>query len=412
MMKRLVFLVLLIHFGTVNAQLRVIDLKKIPNAKKLKTHLDFIKENEKYYQSWSGEWSFDKNKDEICKGLEAAYNEIKLLKKHNLESRLLLGLMCHYFHNLDYGRYLEEGEQHLKLAIQLKKSDYRSYWMLGVLQGASTRTKSGMNNFLQAEKYLPSRPDSSFWGQYSYYAYMAMMPHHVLKGLENQKKVTGKESSFEQFIKPITLGMLESPHPDSAYAMQRSWRYELDSLAYFDCTAMGLHLQMDTNWQIQPMSIQKGMCGFKIMSPIKDETKPGYSILILASAMDTSTKENYLSKFSQAEDEVKPAVFKNLKQDYLAKQIINKNYYVDQGGAHIYLVLFDRPMPKEPGLIFERPADLPKNDGGMTYMNPSTKFKRFETKIRYLVMLDACETIHEEALKGLNYFLEKCIQVE
>ncbi|HLP12608.1 MAG TPA: hypothetical protein VK177_11800 [Flavobacteriales bacterium] len=387
------------------AQINAIDTKKIPGIKTVQADVDFVLTNVPYYQSWAGsEWKHEVSKEAISLHLKESYTKIKALPKHNIETELLLGQICHYFHNLDYENHVEDGITHFKKAIAMSKKDYRGYWLLGDLLASATMTRDGMNNMLTAEKLLPAKPHAEFWNSYAYYAYLAMMPRHSAKGFSEYRKITGKAASSEEFMLPLINSQLPLPSADSTYDARRTWSFSLDTLATFTNTMMGFSIKVDTAFQINPMPAKEGRCALTLGEPRKNNGKPGYSIFFLATAVDKGPIEEYLKKYMQGNDAAKDVQFKTLKSKHIAKEVTNKDYYPDQGGAHLYFIAFDRDEPMEPGMIFEKPYEMPRGEG-IRFVNPVTGFKRYPGKIRYIIMLDACETIHNESLEGLNEFI-------
>ena len=87
--------------------------------------------------------------------------------------------------------------------------------------------------------------------------------------------------------------------------------------------------------------------------------------------------------------------------------------YPEWGGGHMYAVTFERRMPSFPGLLLESPSYPPKgNAGEMAYYKALPSQNRFEGRIFYVILLDACEDIAEKAQSVFKTFYEQHLVIE
>jgi hypothetical protein len=82
--------------------------------------------------------------------------------------------------------------------------------------------------------------------------------------------------------------------------------------------------------------------------------------------------------------------------------------YGKDGDGHGRIVAFERDQPEYPGLIFESPAEFPKQDAkpGTQVFRPNQVQQRIPGKLYYLVMLDTAASIEAPAMKDFDFFLQ------
>jgi hypothetical protein len=94
-------------------------------------------------------------------------------------------------------------------------------------------------------------------------------------------------------------------------------------------------------------------------------------------------------------------------------ELKDKNMYQDIGGAHMHMIAINRARPKYAGLLLEQPMTIPQGETNkMTFYKAGDSKDRFDGQIYYVIMLDACEDIYDEAYRVFKETFEKQIIIE
>lgn len=395
-----------------------IAISQIPGITKLSKDVAFVQKNEPQLDHFSPEWKYEISKPKMTAELASIYSRIDALPAKNSETYLLLGDIAHFLYNLDEQKYYELAVKNYKLAAKNNTADYRPTWFLANHYAQSNNPKQATELYLQAERALPAKNvPSIFWGDYAFAFSVAGMTSHALYAFERTKQTSGETSYFENALGEQIRKRLQLPEVSASYPADSLWHYYDTNIPTFVCRALGLRFSPDTTWRFNFGNYENKGSYFTLKSPALKGYKNaeiGATIAVIASVEpESKTLADHTQKFIGRYKNAKQIFFPTKYDKILAYEIKTPDMYQDQGGGHMYLVTIERELPQYPGLILELPSDLPQeNSGNMQFYKLNNSLSRFPKKIYYTVLLDACESIHQQAYASFQDFLEKQLIIE
>jgi hypothetical protein len=99
-MKTIFTLILTLSTLAIFGNINFVQFDKIPDSEKNSDKLNFIIDNEGYYNHWQPDWTYDISKKSLVKGLKESYDFFSKMDNENIEVNLLLGDISHYLYNL------------------------------------------------------------------------------------------------------------------------------------------------------------------------------------------------------------------------------------------------------------------------------------------------------------------------
>lgn len=412
-------LLVTLYFGF-SSNINFIDKNKINRSLgDVTTEIEFLTKNEPIYSEFYTKWPFkDIPKDEVISTLKFIYNLFLDKKVIDSEVELLLGEIAHYLYNLDELDFFEISVKHYIRAIDLAPSDYKAYWFLAHHYAQSLIQDKSIEFFSKSQKLLPTNPPAKFWEEYAYAAKYANMPSTCLYSMDKAKAILKKESSFGTESRQSVKKLIEATNSQKSYERDILWTSSKEEkLCVFTSRTLGLEFKIDPNWSLEFYDYKNFVAPIVIIPPPllnKDGRSISYTIMLFVKVVQKGdTLNTIITKMSN------PEMYKNKEVPNLpiryplqiAYQYKNPNLYQKMGGARFLIITFERKRPEYPGLILEHPHIFPRdNKAGLHYYMAGNSKDRFRENIYYILMLDACEDIYEEAYEiFINFFNNQLI---
>lgn len=396
------FILSLLSINATYGNINYIDFNKIDNNEKYLSNFSFVKDNQEYYNHWTPEWNYDKNKDELISKLKDAYSVFSSIPKKNTELYLLTADVAHYLYNLDVTNYNDSAINNFTLAIKNSPDDYRTFWFLAYHYALSNVPNKSIELFLKAQEMKPIDKPSDFWEEYAWATAVTNMPSHAIFAMAKVKSITGKVGNFETQLGQTIYKRIVDVNRDSTYKKEDIWSVAEGEKTTFVCRPLGIKILIDSTWNLSVYDYANHQCAF-IINPPTLKNKKGkeihYTVAILMKVADDTEKlENYLSNFVSKYPNKNKIPFSDKYDKMIAYEINDKTMYQDIGGGHLYMIGIERKMPEYPGMLLESPVMLPEGEKGkVNYYTAADSHNRFKGKIFYAIMLDTCEDIHEQS---------------
>ncbi|MGD0546868.1 MAG: hypothetical protein ABR991_03480 [Terracidiphilus sp.] len=403
-----------------HADLAAIHVDKLPQETAVLAAFDDAQQLEPYSHSWSNKWQFPIAKEEVATRLGKDLGFLTIaLKSHpdNAELLLLTGLVAHYAYNLDVEGSYDIAVNTLGQAQKLVPSEVRAPWFRATLLCQTMKPKDGADEFLSIEaNHAWDQLPAGFWLDYMECASVTNMPAHLLRAADHLEKLQTPMSEMRNYLSKTAHNQFVSFDPKKQYTPKELWvGANAGENPDFTSTTCGVLLRAHGNWEINQIGPAKsgGCIAYFNTGPYKAITrKLSPSILLLIQQPHgNETLDEFSKKYMKYE---KDAVFEPFTPTRcsaatcIAMKGVQPGMYKKDGDGHGRFIAFERNQPEYPGLIFERPYEIPKSDGkeGLSYYHPNQTQQRIPGKLYYLVLLDTAASIEEPALKDFNFFLE------
>lgn len=405
------------------SNIHAIDVKELEKSiEGIKDDVDFILENEHLYSQWHAEWPSKKlKKADIIGRLASIYKSLLDKKIKTIEVELLLGEIAHYLYNLDAVEFSQASIEHYKRASQLAPKDYRPLWFLGYHSAQSGDAEKAIDFFIKAERLSQKNQQTEFWMDYGYVALILNMPNNCLYAMDKAKAILKEESTFGKQFRNILKERIVPINIHSTYSTEMLWKtLEIGKRYKFLSLPLGVVFAINGDWGLDLYDYSDHTTALTISpKPILDKRgkEVGYSITLLVKVSEPG--ENLKSFINDKFSHLKP-----FETHYSGKlptkypgQIIyhftNPSTYADMGGGVFTVIAFERQGPQYPGLVLERDfiAPIPKNETDKIF-RPDSINNRFDGSIYYVLMLDTCGDICDEAMKTFTDFFDKALVVE
>lgn len=416
-MRTIFTLIFTLSTLTVFGNINFVQFDKIPDSEKYSDKITFIIDNEGYYNHWQPDWTYDVSKKSLVKGLKESYDLFSKLDSKNIEINLLLGDISHYLYNLHEDEYYELAVNHYQKAIDLAPNDYRPLWFIANHFALSNVQDKSIEYFLKSQKLLPTNEPAAFWEEYTFATAVANMPSHCIFAMDKAKSILKEPSYFEEQLGQTIYNRIIPVKSDSIYNYTDIWSASKGDLISFVCRPFGIKLLIDSTWQINLYDYQNYQTAVTIVPPSipnKNGQEISYTIaLIMKVAQPGDKLENYIDNFVKLYPDKKNFNFSNKFPDMISLELKDKNMYQDIGGAHMHMIAINRVRPKYAGLLLEQPMTIPQGETNkMTFYKAGDSKDRFDGQIYYVIMLDACEDIYDEAYRVFKETFEKQIIIE
>lgn len=416
---KLTLISIIFLFALINAagNINYINFSKISRDSKYEVAFSTIKANLQYYDHWSNEWNYPISKEELIKMLRRNYSDFSAILPKSAELFLLLGDISHYLYNLDDTNSYIQAVENYNSAIKTSPTDYRGFWFLGYHYALSNAPDSAIQNFLKAEAFLPSQPPIDFWNNYAWATAVANMPTHCIYAMDKIKSITGSAGNFEIQLGQSIRKRITDLNPDSSYNKEELWTANEGKKTTFISRPLGIKVLIDSVWNLAIYDYSNRQSAFIINPPTLISPKGkeiSYTIAILMKVAGKTEKlDDYINNFVSPYPAKNKISFSDKYAGTIAYEIKDKSSYQNMGGAHLYLIGIERKAPEYPGLLFENPAALPKNNTEQPSYYRATEFKnRFKDRIFYAIMLDSCEDIHEQSFSIFRTLFNNQIIIE
>jgi len=411
------FLLLTLISVAAFSNVNYIDISKISSDTRLVSGFKFIKDNQRYYDNWTNNWTYDKKKEDLIKQLREYYKAFDAIGTKNEETYLVLGDIAHYLYNMDDSAFWSIAERNYKQAITVDPKDYRARWFLGYHYALSNVPISAIENFTKAQDLLPAQQPVEFWNDLAFATAIANMPSTCIYAMDKVKSITGKEGGFQQQLGPTIYKRIVPVDKNKTYDRKDIWTASNGEKTTFISRPLGIKLLVDSTWDLSVYDYENHQCAFIIKPPTitnKKGTEIHYTVaLIMKTVNDNDQLDKFLDNFVGKFTDKKKINFSGKYEKIVAYEIKDKTMYPDIGGAHMYMIGIERDAPKYPGLLLEKPVTLPEEDSAGLHIYQAGESKdRFKGKIFYAIMLDTCEDIHDQCLLIFKSLFDNQIVIE
>jgi len=380
-----------------SAQLAEIDATKLPQTADVQGAYRSALGAERYAQSWSDPWSYPVPKADVVKTLTGSLATLEKAGKSaadNHELQLATGLVAHFAYNLDVEAAYDPAIEFLTKAAQANSTDMRGGWFLGIHECQSLHIISGMNRLLAVEASGKALP-ADFWSDYIACANVAIMPAHALRAIDRAVELGNLREGYRnvQEIGESRYKTADLSKPINEYDAWRSEDLQGGRLKFIS-RLCGISFVANGSWGLGILPVSDETCKADLTPPAAKKGQPSSTILVMARmAKEGETLDSFargllqnatagLSDLSSSPCPVEHCV---------SLELVDKNIYSKQGGAHALLVTFERPIPQYDGLLFETPQEPPATGKVNTPVafRFALQYRRMPGKIFYAVLLDA-----------------------
>lgn len=421
-MKYSFFALLNLIAASVLGNINNIDTDKIPDHHKYASNINFLIENQEYYNHWQPEWTYTVEKDWLIKNLKDCFKVFSALDAKNVEVNLIVGDISHYLYNLQEDKYYDKAVEYYEKAISLAPNDYRCHWFLANHFAFSNNPEKSVEHFLKAKTLLPKMESVDFWEEFTFSAMLANMPSHCLYGMDRTKKLLGEAGNFESQLGEVVQQRLVKMNSDSSYANTDIWSAFGENPLTFISRPLGMKMLIDTTWDLTVYGYDKHQAVFMMVPPAvtnKEDRPITFTFLIMMKvAEEGETLEDYLGKFLGNHGEPKKFEMGKSYPGQLSYEIKDPSMYEEIGGAHLHVIGLKRSRPEFAGMALEEPMSIPakKSKKGkkdeMYYYRQSDSPDRFEGDIYYAFIFDACEDIYTPAFDMFKELFEERMVIE
>lgn len=355
-----------------------------------------------------------KPKQDLVTELHTLYKSFSALKTKNEETWLLLGDIAHYLYNMDDTAFYSPAVKNYEEAGKVNPKDYRVGWFLGDHYALSNAPVAAIDNFIKAEKLLPSVQPAEFWNDCAFAMAVANMPSHCIYAMDKVKNISGKEGSFQQQLGETIYKRIVPVDKSQSYDKKELWTADEGKQTTFTSRPLGLKMLVDSTWNLSVYDYQKNQAAV-IMKPPTIANKSGREInytvaVLIKTANDNDKLADYINAFVAKYQDKKNITFSSKYEKMVAYEIKEKTMYPEVGGGHMYMIGIEREAPKYPGLLLEAPAILPEgNSAEVSYYRAGESKDRFKGRIFYAIMLDSCEDIHEQSFSIFKAFFDQMV---
>lgn len=394
-----------------------IDLNQIPNSKELRSEFQFIHDNLQYIDHWEMEWKYDMDKDKLSDQLKKIHKKLSNIDKENIELLLLIGDLSFYLYNLDNDPYFQLAEEYYNKAILMDSADYRAHWFLANHYAKGNSQVKSIEYFLKAQNLLPTVDPADFWVDYTFATMVANMPSHAIFAMNQAKEIMGEPSYIEKELGETVRNRIISVNSDSTYDFRDLWTASQVDMINFTSRPLGMKILVDSTWQPRFFNFDNNM-SFVTFVPEAISNKAGrgitYTIMfIIKVPSENETLKGFINQFVSKYPDIKDASPLTKYPSAISLELRNPEMYKDIGGAHMRVIGIERNEPEYPGLLLEKPMKVPSSPSSEpAFYRAGNSYDRFQGRMFYAIMLDACEDIYDQANNIFTRVLEEQTIIE
>ena len=408
----------LVSFHTPHAfaDAAAIQAGALPQETAVLAALDDITQLESYCHSWTDSWQYPIAKEDVATRLGKDLGFLSLaLKSHpqNAELALLTGLAAQCAYNVDLPNSHVTALDALSQALKLAPSDVRAPWFRATLLCQTSELKAGADEFLSIESsHACDQLPAAFWEDYSSCATISNLPEHTLRAVDHLKKLLGAAPPGIDTFAEIARSRIVPFDPKKEYDPKEVWvAAPVGDNSQFTSTTCGVRFDVHGDWAVNQLAVTNGSCvAYFSTGPYKATTRNlRPSILVLVKQPEANeTLQEFSSKFLLKGTFEPFTPSRCPAETCIAMKGSQPGMYGNDGDGHGRVVVFERNQPEYPGLIFESPAEFPKQDAkpGTQVFRPNQVQLRIPGKLYYLVMLDTAASIEAPAMKDFDSFLQ------
>ncbi len=401
MRVRFLILILLVT-GSIFGKATYITAEKLPVSKENEAHLQFLKENERYFNHGSPKWEYSVSKAALVNGLKEVFGFYVGQDAANLEVNLVLGDVSSYLYYLNETDYFDSAVKYYKKAIQLASLDYRPFWFLGDFYFAAKDSILAIDYFKMAQLRLPKPEPAEFWEEIARAANQANMPTTCIYAMDKAKEVLGRPSEFERSFGSSVRYKISDVSSLRSYSNRELWSYTEGNVVTFSSRPLGMSVNIEPEWELDISDFNNKRASFTMVPPAVTGTSGQESTFSMSIICKVAADEEDLRAFmntlitgNQVKNEIE---FSNKYPNTISYELVDGTTNKEKGGNHGYFIGVRRKQPLYPGLNLEHtgvPLDI--KSGEKESGSSATVKNRFAGTIFYVVKLDACEDIFQAA---------------
>lgn len=385
-----------------------ISAEKLPVSKESDTHLQFIRENEKYFEHGVSQGAIGGGKAPLVEGLKSALGFYSSQDLSNLEVNLLLGDVSTYLFFLNEPSSFDSAVRYYKKAIQLAPLDYRAFWFMGNLYAGANDLLRTAEYFKMAQSRLPKGEPVEYWEQTAKLANMANMPSTCIYAMDRSKALLNRPSDFERSYGQSVRSKLTEVSSGRNYTNKELWSYTEVDRILFTSRPLGLNIAIEPEWELDISDFVNKQASFTITQPAEDAAEnqdTTFSISVICKvASEGDDLKGFLNSLIVGNPEKKEIEFSDKYQGIVSYELLDMESNKEHGGSHQYLIGVRRKQPLYPGLSLEQPI-VPSQNGDSQNAAPLHLKNRFAGTIFYAVKLEATEDVFYSAKRAFwNFF--------
>jgi hypothetical protein len=382
--------------------------------------LSELRKLERYVEEWQPTWPYDRSKEEIKARIgEISKRSEELLVKNedNGELHLLCGLIAFYGHNIDMEDSRDRADRHFAAAQRIIPDDYRPLWFLGMHLVKSTRSVEGMKALLEAEKKQSIR-EPLFWEDYATAACATNMFGHSLNALEKVRELSGNESWLDDIIGKKLREAAKTPKPGEKLEPQDLWQFsKRDTAVRIVSYPFGYRFSVPKRGEdeLQFTEFDGRFAVFKVR--LTPQTGAGGVIRIPTIqiftfiAPEQESLENFMKRFLGGPQKWEKYDL-GLGLDEISYRGESTEAYIEDGGARLVMIAFERNCPKVSRLALEEPIEnLEEHQSGADprWYHLTGYFQRFKERLFYMICLETPTRFFEQSSAEFKEFFSTFI---
>jgi hypothetical protein len=365
-------------------------------------------------RDWRAKWDFETPKQQVAAVLTSSLHDLQsaaAATPQNEEILLLAGIVAHFAYNVDVDDTDDVAVESFNKAQKLAPTDYRARWFLGIHQCQTRETQAGMEQMLAVEAQTPWKElPLDFWDDYIGCSDLTLMPAHTLRALDRAMQVGGSSSQYSSLVDRTRKRYILTDS-ETHYDLRKAWRgaNENDSTR-FTSELCGVEFSVPGKFRVGLSDVEKGVCTIQFETgpyPSKSGTSTPTLLVLTRVAKPQEMLEDFVRSILKARYPLARAIAAPscLASRCLAFDIVDKDMYQSEGGGHLLVAAFAEEAPDFPGLLFERPSELPKGKPGLTYYHPEERLHRLPGTLYSIVLLDSNASIFEKAAADFSYLV-------
>jgi hypothetical protein len=398
------------------AQVKDIDVAKLPQNPAVQAAYRSAQDLEPYANTWSPKWNYDIPEVQVQDKLA---DDLGILAKSlqsdpsNHELQLLTGLVAHFAYNVNDEAAFQTATDNLTRAATSDPADIRGQWFLGIHQCQALQVVAGMNRLLDVEAN-DKNPPADFWYDYITCASVAILPAHTLRAIDRAVAGSQPPEKFKT-LSGIANSRYKTADLTTAIPRQDVWEAATlpdDKIAFLSYLC-GVSFVIPGTWQTSINDVSNGICTAQF-GPVANKPLSAPTLLFLAKRpAPGQSLEGFAKSFLN-----RPSAQVSALKDptcpvagCLAFDVVVPDMYPQQGGGHIILMVFERDQPAYDGLPFEKPHGPPMAKGkeGPVAFRIAPRFHRIPGKLFYLTVLDSNQQIFADSKPQFDEFLKSLV---
>ncbi len=397
--------------GVLASGIRLVQFQYLEKLPAYESDLNFIVQNLYYLENWVYDdyWDCPYSKEELRQKMRITYQHLEAnAEPENQDWLLLKAIVSSYLYNLDEPAMFQKTVDNFMAIDTLEDRDYRYRWLLADFYSNAAKPFEAWENFQIVSTKIPAEylhPDF-FWDK-AMFEHAYGMLQNAVHDFETYYSMTGSHPD-EKSIYNVAVQNLKHYAGETVrvndYLITQDRK---DGTAYYS-SLLGLVFQIpeswgtDWEWMFYPVADGSVTIRFKFSSydPKVSDTVT-YNIMVMGQ-LDTVSDRFYSYKNA-------PPADLGLDADYECHNLSSSETYKDLGGSCVYTAYVKTPYDADRILESEAPAQYTGEQGGMNYFRIRQQYARYDKDIHWMILLDSCQDLKDEATQRYVDFLETLI---